>query len=154
MSSQASGVRKGLLAALLSAAVAIGAGQQAQAAGVFAPDYSQVTSGLQVEQVNHRHHRRHRRHVGAGVALGVIGLATGAIIAGSVGSRAYYAPRAYPPGYYPPRVHSRAPARRGARGRYEPWTPAWYRSCHKRFRSFDARSGTYLGYDGRRHFCN
>ena len=34
-----------------------------------------------------------------------------------------------------------------------PWTEAWYAWCFDRYRSFDPRSGTFLGYDGRRHFC-
>lgn len=35
----------------------------------------------------------------------------------------------------------------------EPWSPAWYDYCRGRFRSFDSKSGTYMGYDGQRHFC-
>lgn len=35
----------------------------------------------------------------------------------------------------------------------EPWSPEWYDYCRSRFRSFDERSGTFLGYDGQRHFC-
>ena len=34
-----------------------------------------------------------------------------------------------------------------------PGTPQWYAYCAQRYRSFDARSGTYLGYDGYRHQC-
>jgi hypothetical protein len=30
---------------------------------------------------------------------------------------------------------------------------AWLASCTKRYRSFDPISGTYLGYDRRRHYC-
>jgi hypothetical protein len=30
--------------------------------------------------------------------------------------------------------------------------PANY-ACFERFRTYDAASGTYLGYDGRRHLC-
>jgi hypothetical protein len=30
---------------------------------------------------------------------------------------------------------------------------AWLDYCYSRYRSFDARSGTYMGYDGRRHAC-
>ena len=29
----------------------------------------------------------------------------------------------------------------------------WVASCQRRYRSFDAASGTYLGYDGGRHAC-
>lgn len=35
----------------------------------------------------------------------------------------------------------------------EPWSPGWYDYCRAKFRSFDPKSGTYLGYDGLRHFC-
>ncbi len=35
---------------------------------------------------------------------------------------------------------------------YEP-APSRTGSCAQRFKSYDARSGTYLGHDGRRHAC-
>ena len=35
----------------------------------------------------------------------------------------------------------------------EPWTPDWYAYCGARYRSFDARSGTYVDYDGYRRMC-
>ncbi len=35
----------------------------------------------------------------------------------------------------------------------QPWSDGWRSYCTKKFRSFDAGSGTYLGYDGKRHFC-
>ena len=35
----------------------------------------------------------------------------------------------------------------------EPWTPAWLSYCRSKFRSFNASSGTFLGFDGKRHFC-
>ena len=35
----------------------------------------------------------------------------------------------------------------------EPWSPEWYDYCRSKFRSFDERSGTFLGFDGQRHFC-
>ena len=38
-------------------------------------------------------------------------------------------------------------------GTAEPWTPAWYTYCRAKFRSFNDKSGTFLGYDGKRHFC-
>ena len=34
-----------------------------------------------------------------------------------------------------------------------PWTPEWYSYCARKYRSFDPRSGTYLGFDGYRHLC-
>ncbi len=30
---------------------------------------------------------------------------------------------------------------------------AWYAHCSAKYRSFDPATGTYLGYDGNRHFC-
>ncbi len=35
----------------------------------------------------------------------------------------------------------------------EPWSQGWYHYCQATFRTFDPASGTYMGYDGRRHFC-
>lgn len=35
----------------------------------------------------------------------------------------------------------------------EPWSREWLRYCSGRFRTFDADTGTYKGYDGQRHFC-
>ena len=122
-------------------------------------------------QADHRwRHKRHHvvhHHDNSGViAAGIVGLAVGAIIAGSVASRRHVAPAPVPigpapgPRYYPPApvavddepkviyaddIGGYAPA--------EPWTREWYRYCEALFRSFDPDSGTYLGYDGRRHFC-
>jgi hypothetical protein len=39
------------------------------------------------------------------------------------------------------------------RASVEPWTPQWERFCSYRYRSFDSRSGTFIGNDGRSHFC-
>lgn len=35
----------------------------------------------------------------------------------------------------------------------EPWSPGWKNFCGRKYRSFNSKSGTYLGYDGNRHFC-
>ena len=35
----------------------------------------------------------------------------------------------------------------------ERFTESWYYSCRERYRSFDPRTGTFLGYDGRRRPC-
>ena len=32
-------------------------------------------------------------------------------------------------------------------------TEDWVAACARRYRSFDPDSGTYLGYDGLRHYC-
>ena len=99
----------------------------------------------------------HHHHGGDALALGALGLATGAIIGGAIasdpGPRYYVDP---PADYYapPPRVVYRTyePAPVYAGG-VRPWTGPWYRYCEDRYRSFDPRSGTFIGYDGRSHFC-
>nr|WP_255561389.1 BA14K family protein [Pseudohoeflea sp. DP4N28-3] len=84
-----------------------------------------------------RRARRHHRHRGNddAIALG-LGLAAGAIVLGTIASQQQ-------PTY-------RAPA---SGGRYEPWSPSWYRYCDNKYRSFNPNTGTYRGYDGRDHFC-
>lgn len=38
--------------------------------------------------------------------------------------------------------------------RLEPWTPEWYDYCASRYRSFNARTGYFTTYSGRKKFCN
>ena len=69
----------------------------------------------------------YRRNYGGAAAAGALGLATGAIIGGAIAqSQAQAAPTYAAPN-------------------------ASY--CAQRFKSYDPASGTYLGYDGRRHPC-
>lgn len=121
---------------------------------------------------------RHHHNGGEAAALGIIGLAAGVIVGSAIADsnsrpsrvyepydadpyrrapqpryyddedEGYYpsAPRAYQPRAYQSRV---VPVRQAL----EPWTPAWYDYCGNRYRTFDANSGTYVGYDGGRHFC-
>ncbi|MEM6462426.1 MAG: BA14K family protein [Pseudomonadota bacterium] len=112
-----------------------------------------------------RKYYRHKRYRGPVVVerynnddallLGVLGLAAGALITGALLSN----PPPYDPGpqpgytppardYYPP-----APAANVAQGSIEPWTDEWFRYCAQRYRSFDAATGTFRGYDGYDHFC-
>lgn len=88
-----------------------------------------------------RHHYHHRGGGwgGGGAVLG--GLAAGALIGGALASRPYY-DYGPGPGYYygGPPVYA-APG--GDDVAY----------CMQRFKSYDPRSGTYLGYDGYRHPC-
>ncbi len=91
---------------------------------------------------------------GWGVGAGLVG---GALVAGALtapyyyGSPAYYGypgyygnPAFYGPGYYPaPGYVVSAPGAGGDAVAY----------CMQRFRSYDPRSGTYLGNDGMRHPC-
>lgn len=97
-----------------------------------------------------RHHHDH----GDAVAAGIAGLAAG-VIAGAIIASPPPPPRRY---YYvpddQPRVYYRSTYVRPVyRGGLEPWSRSWYRYCSDRYRSFDPRSGTYVGYDGEEHFC-
>jgi hypothetical protein len=74
----------------------------------------------------------YRRWYGPG-----IGFATGLAIGSAFASPYYYGG----PYYGPPRTYYEAPG--GDAVAY----------CSRRFRSYDPASGTYLGYDGRRHPC-
>jgi BA14K-like protein len=76
--------------------------------------------------------------------------------------RTYYGPPAYwrrplsefygtPPTGYPPAYPEGQSY--GNSLTAEAWTPGWLDYCRNKFRSFDERSGTYLGFDGQRHFC-
>lgn len=97
------------------------------------------------------------------LAAGVLGLATGALIAGAARPAPIYRERYYDDGYYaPPPVVYERPVRVYEQPRrvyveryatFEPWTNEWYRYCSDRYRSFDPSSGTFVGYDGVRRFC-
>lgn len=77
-----------------------------------------------------------RGHGGGGVGVAA-GLMTGLIIGGLIAAPPYGPSPYYYPGYYAP----------GFAG------PGWEAYCFSRYRSFDPISGTYLGFDGRRHYC-
>lgn len=103
---------------------------------------------------HHHHHKPHRKHgkkndnVGAAIAAGVIGLAAGAILLGATSRPSYAGPppaNNYRPAPYPGRVS-------GAVG-YQPWSPAWYRYCASKYRSFVPETGTYTTYRGEQKFC-
>jgi hypothetical protein len=83
-----------------------------------------------------RGHHGGLRHGGGGYGIGA-GLATGLIVGGALAAsnRAYY-DNGYN-GYY---------AQGGYGGGNEEY-------CMQRYRSYDPGSGTYLGFDGRRHPC-
>ncbi|RKE84193.1 BA14K family protein [Rhizobium sp. AG855] len=127
-------------------------------------------------QADDRYYRHHRHDNGDAIALGVIGLATGVIVGSALASpppqRRVYVDRGpvsvyddqdyyvddYPPP--PPRrqVYRPRPVYQQQRPVYqsysvEPWTGAWYQYCSQRYRSFNSRTGTYIGYDGQSHFC-
>jgi hypothetical protein len=107
-------------------------------------------------------HRRHRANTGDVVAAGVLGLAAGALIAGSANRQADVIYRYDEPRYVRPRPVYERPVRVYERPRpvyveryssFEPWTRDWYRYCSDRYRSFDPNTGTFVGYDGVRRFC-
>lgn len=92
---------------------------------------------------------RHRGGDGAALAAGIIGLGVGAAIASAAQPRYYDTPRYAAPRYVAPR-HA---APRYVRYAAAPWTPEWYQYCASRYRSFDARSGTFQPYHGPRRLC-
>jgi hypothetical protein len=70
--------------------------------------------------------------------VGAAGFAAGALLGSALAPRPYYYYDYGPPAYA-----------------YEPG-PGYDDAeacCEARFRSYDPRSGTYMGYDGRRHPC-
>lgn len=112
------------------------------------------------------------------LAAGILGLAAGALVVGLANASQPPAPRYYDydpydydvdVDYYPPAprtyarpvvtyaqpraVHQPKTVYRRVSVGAEPWTPEWYRYCSERYRSFDARTGTFRGYDGQDHFC-
>ncbi len=109
-----------------------------------------------------RHH--HRRNNDDALAIGAIGLAAGLVTGAVIASQprtVYVEPEPIydePERVYiepePVYVDEYPPAPRPVYGAaVEPWSPEWYDYCSARYRSFNARSGTYVGYDGRSHFC-
>ena len=78
----------------------------------------------------------------------LLGLGAGALIGGAVVNNNN---RAYNRGYND--ANRRAVPRGYRRGRYEPWTDAWYDDCFRRYRSFNPDTGYYLAYSGRYNFC-
>ena len=71
---------------------------------------------------------------------GVLG---GLVLADALRNKSHAKP-APSPTYYPSRPVYYGP---------QPWTGEWYEYCRARYRSFDANTGYFVGYDGRYHFC-
>ena len=91
-----------------------------------------------------RQQRSYRHHDNSdAIVLGIIGLGAAAIIGGAIANSNQ------------PRViyRERSAPRAVSGGTYEPWSRSWYRYCANKYRSFNASTGTYRGYDGRDHFC-
>ncbi len=120
------------------------------------PDYRTDDRRFDDRRHNARRDEPRRHHDGRrndDVAIGILGLAAGAIIGGAiVDDRSHNDRRYAPPPPPPPRF--RPPVREYRYGFIRPWSPEWYRWCSNRYRSFDPRSGTYIGTDGYRQFCD
>ena len=130
-----------------------------------------------------RYWRHGHDHGNDALVGGAVGLATGLIVGSVIANanngpvyeeHRYIDPPVYEPEYAPPPVY-RAPRPvysepvysepvygrpvygRPVYGRsisaMEPWSAQWQRYCSYRYRSFDPQSGTYVGNDGREHFC-
>ncbi|MBO0904379.1 BA14K family protein [Jiella sonneratiae] len=82
-----------------------------------------------------RHYRYRHHDNGAAVGAGIAGLAIGAIVGGALADHGHYYRRAVP--VY--RVHP------GARGHVA--------RCDAHYRSYNPRTDTFVGYDGRHHRC-
>ena len=88
--------------------------------------------------------RRWWRLLPGAVIGGVIGGAIASQSYGYYGAPGYYGPGYYDDGYYDSGVVAVAPGPAGG-------DDVAY--CMQTYRSYDPRSGTYLGYDGYRHPC-
>lgn len=97
-------------------------------------------------------YRRHRGGHGDAVAAGVIGLGVGALLGGALASDGrrydtYEGPVGYVdrPVRYAPRYRP-VPVYRGGYSHVD--------ACFARYRSYDPRSDTFIGYDGNAYRCN
>ncbi|WP_421857612.1 BA14K family protein [Oricola sp.] len=102
--------------------------------------------------VRYRPYKVRRHHNNDAAIAALLGIAGGAIIAGSI-ANSHRAPREIY--VVPDRGYSRSrnPRIITYESTLEPWTRGWYRWCDDRYRSFNPRTGTFRGYDGRDHFC-
>lgn len=116
--------------------------------------------GAQAGERWRQYNRVERLHHGSNGDLavaGILGLAAGALAVGLASRQPTYREPVYDNPYRRPRPQPvrdyYPPAPDVYAGSLEPWSAAWYQYCVDRYRSFDPRSGTYMGYDGERRFC-
>jgi hypothetical protein len=97
--------------------------------------------------------KKHRSNNDALIIGGAVGFVAG-ILAGSANGQqpAPPPPHGHRPPPPPPAYGHRPPPPHG-RDNFAPWTPRWHQWCSQRYRSFDPRSGTFIGRDGREYFC-
>jgi hypothetical protein len=84
-------------------------------------------------------------HGGGGWGAGLLGFGIGAIVGSALTPREVYVVPDYDdyePAYYGPAAYGPPP-----------WSPEWYNYCTSRYRSFNPRTGYFMGYDGRPYFC-
>ena len=82
---------------------------------------------------------------GNGWGAGLLGFGIGAIVGSALTPREVYVVPDYDdyePAYYGPAAYGPPP-----------WSPEWYNYCTSRYRSFNPRTGYFMGYDGRPYFC-
>ena len=81
---------------------------------------------------------------GNGWGAGLLGFGVGAIVGSALAPREVYVvpDYDYEPAYYGPAAYGPPP-----------WTPEWYTYCAQRYRSFNAHTGYFRGYDGLPYFC-
>lgn len=81
------------------------------------------------------------------------GIVAGALLGSALAAPYYYGPGPYYYPYYPRPYYAPAPAGYYAPGYGPPSGGDGIAYCEQRFRSYNPRSGTYLGTDGYRHPC-
>jgi hypothetical protein len=86
---------------------------------------------------------------GDAVFAGVAGFAVGTLFGNATARPRYYGPVYYPAPPPPVVYHQPVPVYYAP----APWTPEWYVYCARKYDSFDAPSGTFIGFDGLRHVC-
>lgn len=144
---------KKVAAVIAAAIVAISAAQPVLAQDFRHGGYHGPRGGDHHRPPLARHHDHRDRNSDRDAAIaGGIGLATGLLIGGLVVDHPP-SPRPrferFPPPPPPRWDRDRPHHQRFAR----PWTPGWYRWCSTTYRSFNPRSGMFVGWDGRRRFC-
>ncbi|MBP0614777.1 BA14K family protein [Jiella mangrovi] len=108
------------------------------------PAGTPIVGAKPAEAGHWRHSHRGGDAAAAAVIGGILGLGLGLSIA---------EPRYYEPYYYGPRPLYRIRPNVRYRHAPRPGSRAWYRYCAAKYRSFDARSGTYQPYHGKRRRC-
>lgn len=111
---------------------------------------------------DNRGYRSHHNSDGDVVAAGILGLALGALAVGAIASsrdepvvgNPLRHPRPRPHRDWETQDYPQVVVDDDYEPAFEPWSRGWYRYCQQRYRSFDAQTGTYVGYDGRERFCN